>query len=213
MAAKRPTSEPTAGGGARRILEAAGRLFAQRGFDAVSMTGVAAEAGVSKANIFHHFGSKRALYLAALRDACEQTTELLGPAEGDGETVRTRLERFLAGHLEHLHERAGLTRLVVRELLEPDDDGGKELAEEAFGQGFERLVALIREGQAAGELRRSADPTAAALMMVGANVFFFQSRSLLRHLPEVDFADDPAAYTRAVTDLLFRGLGGGSSDA
>lgn len=204
-----PTSQDP--GGAQRILEAAGRLFAARGFDAVAVTEIAGEAGVSKANVFHHFGSKRELYVAALRAACEQTTELLGPGEGRDGAVQARLERFLAGHLEHVHERAGLTRLVVRELLEPGHNGAQELAEKAFGDGFERLVALIREGQAAGELRSGADPAAAALLMVGANIFFFQSRALLRHLPEVDFADDPAAYTRAVTDLLFRGLADGAA--
>ena len=202
---------PPEHGGAWRILDAAGRLFAERGYDAVAVTEIAAEAGVSKANVFHHFGSKRALYVAALRAACEQTTALLAPDEGPDEAIQPRLGRFLAGHLEHVHERAGLTRLVVRELLEPGHDGAQELAEKAFGNGFERLVSLIREGQAAGELRTEADPAAAALLMVGANIFFFQSRALLRHLPEVDFADDPAAYSRAVTDLLFHGLADGAS--
>jgi len=198
-------SAPRDPGGAQRILDAAERLFAERGFDAVAVTEIAAQAGVSKANVFHHFGSKRELYVAAVRAACQQTTALLAPDGGPGEAVRTRLGRFLAGHLEHVHERAGLTRLVVRELLEPGHNGAQELAEKAFGDGFERLVSLIREGQASGELRSEADPAAAALM-IGANVFFFQSRALLPHLPGVDFADDPAAYTRAVTDLLFRGL-------
>ena len=40
------------------ILEAAERLFAQQGYDGVSMRTIAREAGVSKANIYHHFDSK-----------------------------------------------------------------------------------------------------------------------------------------------------------
>ena len=49
---------------AQTILLAARRLFAERGFDGVSINDVAAAAGVSKANVFHHFGSKPKLHLA-----------------------------------------------------------------------------------------------------------------------------------------------------
>ena len=44
-----------------RILAAAGDLFAERGADAVSGADVARAAGVSRATVFNHFGSKRAL--------------------------------------------------------------------------------------------------------------------------------------------------------
>jgi len=47
--------------GARRIVRAAGRLFAQHGYAGTSMAEVAEAAGVSKATVFHHFPSKRAL--------------------------------------------------------------------------------------------------------------------------------------------------------
>ena len=53
-----------------RILEAAESLFSERGFDAVSMSDIAAAAGVCKANVFHHFTSKNELYIAVLRNAC-----------------------------------------------------------------------------------------------------------------------------------------------
>lgn len=44
------------------ILEAAERLFARRGFDAVSIRDIAAEAGVNSALIGYHHGNKDALY-------------------------------------------------------------------------------------------------------------------------------------------------------
>ncbi len=60
-----------------RILAAAEELFSRRGFDAVSMNEIAEAAGVSKANIFHHFESKNALYLAVVRNACSDSVERL----------------------------------------------------------------------------------------------------------------------------------------
>ena len=54
-----------------RIFCAAERLFAERGFDSVSINDVAREAGVCKANVFHHFASKQALYETVLTRSCE----------------------------------------------------------------------------------------------------------------------------------------------
>ena len=57
------------------ILKAAAKVFATDGFARASMSRIAAEAGISKANLYHYWGSKDALvfdildaYLAALRD-------------------------------------------------------------------------------------------------------------------------------------------------
>ncbi|MDH4017582.1 MAG: TetR/AcrR family transcriptional regulator, partial [Actinomycetota bacterium] len=44
-----------------RIQDAAHQLFAERGPDGVTMSEVAAAAGVARATVFNHFGSKRAL--------------------------------------------------------------------------------------------------------------------------------------------------------
>jgi AcrR family transcriptional regulator len=51
----------------RQMLEVAGRSFAARGFHAVSMDEIAAEAGISKPMLYHYFGSKEGLYVAYVR--------------------------------------------------------------------------------------------------------------------------------------------------
>ena len=56
--------------GAQRILRIAAPLFAVKGFSGVSINDIAEAVGGSKANIFHHFPNKQALYLAAIGSAC-----------------------------------------------------------------------------------------------------------------------------------------------
>ncbi|MDP7151015.1 MAG: helix-turn-helix domain-containing protein, partial [Paracoccaceae bacterium] len=43
------------------IRKAAAKVFAEQGFDRASMSLLAKEAGISKANIYHYYGSKDAL--------------------------------------------------------------------------------------------------------------------------------------------------------
>ena len=52
----------------RSILDAAGRLYAERPYDRVSTTEVAAAAGVTRGLVHHYFGSKRELFLEVMRE-------------------------------------------------------------------------------------------------------------------------------------------------
>lgn len=49
---------------AQRILDSAEGLFAGRGYGAVSLDGVAAEAGVTRGAVYHHYGNKKGLFQA-----------------------------------------------------------------------------------------------------------------------------------------------------
>src|SRR4051794_5049773 len=49
-----------------RILEAAAAVFSERGYEAASVEEIAATAGITKPVIYHHFASKRDLYVALL---------------------------------------------------------------------------------------------------------------------------------------------------
>ena len=48
------------------IVEAAGQLFGERGYDGTRLDDIAAAAGVTKPILYRHFDSKRDLYLALL---------------------------------------------------------------------------------------------------------------------------------------------------
>lgn len=53
------------------LIEAAGRLFCEHGYDAVSVEAVAQAAGVSKLTVYSHFGDKEGLFVAAVHARCE----------------------------------------------------------------------------------------------------------------------------------------------
>lgn len=54
------------------ILEAAKRLFPHSGFEGTSMDAIAAEAGVSKLTVYSHFTDKETLFVAAIRERCQE---------------------------------------------------------------------------------------------------------------------------------------------
>src|SRR5256885_16619682 len=67
-----PDMREEAVGKAALILRGARRAFLAAGFGAVSMDAIAREAGVSKATVYAHFGSKEDLFGPVVADAAEE---------------------------------------------------------------------------------------------------------------------------------------------
>lgn len=59
------------------VVESAARLFARRGFDAVSIDDLVGDLGIHRHSLYRTFGSKRGLYLRALRSARRQLTHAM----------------------------------------------------------------------------------------------------------------------------------------
>ena len=81
------------------IVEAAGRLFGEHGYDDTRLDDVAAAAGVTKPILYRHFDSKKALYLALLerhRDDLPTFTGFIPPEGEPEERLRAVLEVWLA---------------------------------------------------------------------------------------------------------------------
>ncbi len=92
------------------------RLFAERGYHAASMDGIAAEAGISKAVVYDHFTSKRELYTVLLDtirgDMDTLIAEAIAPLP-EGERVWTAIDVFF-GYVERNRDACRLLFLEVQ---------------------------------------------------------------------------------------------------
>lgn len=190
----------------RDIVATARRLFADQGFEAVSIFSIAQKAGVSKANIYHYFPSKDALYLAVLQEAASELRDHLQELIAHQESPLEALRQFASSHLRQLLDHPRLVRLFLRELLEKDEPRAKELAEAGMADLFATLVEVLRQGQRQGLFRAEVDPALVATMLLGANLIFFQSGKLLKQYPQVHFEDNPERYDHDMVEILLRGI-------
>lgn len=188
------------------ILDAAIQLFSTHGFDGVSMRQIAEKAGVSKANIYHHFQSKEALYLAIISDSARKLSLLVENLAEGGGAMSDAIESFALAHLDHLFENQTTVRLVLREGWSANDEGAQRLTAEAMSGIFDRMQAIFRSGQACGVLREDLDPGLCAMMLLGSDLMYFQFRDVLRHMPGAEFARDRATYSSGMTDVLLHGM-------
>ncbi|MEO8132731.1 MAG: TetR/AcrR family transcriptional regulator [Betaproteobacteria bacterium] len=102
-----------------QVLDAAARLFGEKGFGYTSMRDIAAIAGMLPGSLYYHFASKEdllvAVYAEGVRRIKETVTSMLS-SDGD---PWTRLENVCAAHLEALLAGSGYAQVVIR--VRPDD--------------------------------------------------------------------------------------------
>lgn len=101
------------------ILAAARELFAGQGFKATTIRGVARAAGVDAALVYHYFGAKDDLFLAALDVPVDPRVVLPVVLEGDLDTVAWRLLRTVLAVWDDPAARLQLSALVRTAMASP----------------------------------------------------------------------------------------------
>lgn len=203
---RRRARHPT--GTREALLVAATRLFAERGFDGVSVAGIAEAAGVNKALVSYHFGGKRKLYLAIIVSVLSEIAARAESLAASSEPAPDLLRAFVAAVGELASHRPHFPAMMLREVLA----GGPRLEREIAS----RLVAvlgsvrrIVERGIREGAFR-PVDPVFTHLSLVGSLLFFFATASFRRRVAEATSApvDGLAVgdYVRHVEDLFTRGL-------
>jgi AcrR family transcriptional regulator len=147
-----------------RVLEVAATLFAERGFDDVTMADIAAAAGVARASVFNYFGSKHAIVVAITETVLDFYGEMLDEALADETTPAPELIRGLcadmAAGIEQQRELfQGVFHEIARIQLGIDHH---EVARQADVDAGVRVLRLIERGKARGELNGSLSAEAVA---------------------------------------------------
>ena len=78
-----------------QLLELALELFAERTYEEISIDEIASAAGVSKGLLYHYFASKRAFYVAAVRQAAARLTAATDFDETEPNPLRTGVTAYL----------------------------------------------------------------------------------------------------------------------
>jgi AcrR family transcriptional regulator len=148
----------------QRVLDAAGGLFAEHGFDDVTMADIAAGANVARATVFNYFGSKYTIVETMTETVLDVFGAMLDHALADETTPTPDLLRTLFEEMGHGIESQrtffrGVFREIARIQLGLDESA---VAQRANEQAHDRLLRLVERGQARGDLNGSLEAAAVA---------------------------------------------------
>jgi AcrR family transcriptional regulator len=145
----------------RQILDAAHALFAERGYEAVTMDVVAAEVGVTKPLLYAYFGNKERLYLACMRRAGDAMLAVVVEAVTAAEDPADALRRGLHAFFSFVDSDRDAWRVLFSETQPGSGEIGRQIAEYR-----ERLTGLIAGARLTGvpaDRREAAAPRVEAL--------------------------------------------------
>src|SRR5262249_651207 len=164
MSARKAAVRAAAGDARERILGAAERLFAEKGYAATSVQEITEAAEVNKALLYYYFADKRALHVSLINRGIAEFSRLLDEALSSPGSYAERLGAFLQGHVHLLRERADLVRVVQRCVMAGEEEAVTVV--QKFRACMEALVSCIAEGMAAGAFR-GGDPEMVVLCVIG----------------------------------------------
>ncbi len=146
-----------------RILSAAASEFARHGAAGARVERIAAAAGVNKQLLFHYFGSKSGLYLAALKSMLERSVSAGQPSRAPVERLRDLSDQLAAVASSH----PALLTLLASPAGEPD----AAAIAEAWLDGVRRqALGILQDGQRSGYIRDDAEIDAVAELIVAATL-------------------------------------------
>jgi TetR/AcrR family transcriptional regulator len=183
-----------------RILDAAAQEFAELGFEAAGVDRIAATAGVNKAMIYYHFGSKLDLYLEVTREMLRAVAGRIGTiADGPG-TPEEKLDAWVVALVNEASQRPWFPPIMLRELASgmPHLDPGTVAL---MGEVVSGVRTIITLGQRDKSFRQ-ADPLLTHLTIIGPMLLFFARERALARRSQNALAATPGA--EAITSPISR---------
>lgn len=183
------------------ILEAAEKIFAEKGFAEATTSEIAARAGVTKSLIHHYFVSKEGLWTEVkahrFGEYAGAQRKILEDNEGTAELLRTSMEMYF----RFLGRNPDFVRLLGWLQLEPPASEGFEAGERLTVLGVEK----IREAQEKGLLRSDIHPFSILMAFLGMCEHWFQGKAHHCHRLDPSLADDEQ-FRRDAEKIFFEGV-------
>ena len=114
-----PMATPKAEETRNRILDAALRLFRERGFDTTTMRDVAAEAGVATGAAYYYYRSKEDLVLAFYLRTEEEAAETFANVIASTKDIRKRIRGIIDAKFEQFAEHRMLLNALLKTGVDP----------------------------------------------------------------------------------------------
>lgn len=198
----RSVRKPKGGGHERRaeILSAAERIFVEHGYEGATIRKIADEVGLSSTALYMHFADKAEILHEICREAFAQLTAGNAALTAQVGTPVERLRKMMRAYVEFGFANPNAYRLIYLTRPVEAREGAQSAAMEAGSALFRTFEDVVRQAEAAGQLKRGARETAQALWAGGHGVV-----SLMITKPYFDWAPRDV-LVETVMDALFEGL-------
>jgi len=177
------------------VLEQAMELFWENGFEATSAQDLVDRTGLNRSSLYNTFGSKQELYLRALDHYRQQDAGAVDRLLDRFDSAQAAIRHLLEQAIPDDDPRGCFVANATVERAHCDDDT-RERARQTLSQMEDGFRALVKHGQARGEIPEERDPEALAHFL--ANTYFGMQTMAKLGLPTDVFDDVVGEAIRAL---------------
>jgi TetR/AcrR family transcriptional regulator, fatty acid metabolism regulator protein len=151
----------------QRIIKAATKIFAKKGFFHAKVSDIAKEAKVADGTIYLYFANKDDILISLFEEQMKGVLEnMIEEISREKEAVK-KIEKFALIHLRLIERNKNMAEIIQVELRQ-STKFMKEYKNERFLQYLNLIGDIVREGQEQGFIRKSVIPDIAKRAFFGA---------------------------------------------
>jgi TetR/AcrR family fatty acid metabolism transcriptional regulator len=150
-----------------RILRAAIRVFARKGFYSTRVSEIAKAAGVADGTIYLYFKNKDDVLISIFQDRITKLLEVLGAAIAEQKSFEQKVQAIVEVQLGLLGDSRELAEVITVNLRQ-SSRLLKQYGAPLFGRYLETLASVFEEGQAQGLVRSDLSPRVLARALWGS---------------------------------------------
>ncbi len=150
-----------------RIIEAATKIFAQKGFYQAKVSDIAREAGVADGTIYIYFQNKDDILISLFEEQMQMVLDNMMAELSPITDPSEKLTRFAQVHLKLVQENQDVAEIIQVELRQ-SSKFMKEYKNEKFAKYLNIISDIIREGQEKGVFRKEVIPGVVKRAFFGA---------------------------------------------
>jgi len=150
-----------------RIINAATKVFAKKGFFHAKVSDIAKEAQVADGTIYLYFDNKDDILISLFEEQMTVVLENMMEQLSQEEDVVRKIEKFALTHLKLIELNKNMAEIIQVELRQ-STKFMKEYKNEKFLQYLNLIAEIIREGQVKGVFKKEVIPGIAKRAFFGA---------------------------------------------
>jgi AcrR family transcriptional regulator len=147
------------------VVSAAGRLFAERGYQGTSMRDLGRELGMLGSSLYAHVDSKQDLLVEVVEEGARLFQDSADRALAAGGAAAQKLSGLVAGHIDVVLDNRNVVRTFLNEARMLDDEHRARViaARDAYERAFRDVIGA---GVAEGSFRIDTDPKLASILVL-----------------------------------------------